>query len=236
MLLENNIDSVCFITYNLIVGDLIMKLYLSSYKLGNQTKFLTEWLQNSNNKKIALIPDARDVFPDGERKQKGIEADATLLRELGFDVTIIKLKDYFNKKEELKEALSSFQAFFTIGGNVFVLRQAMALSGFDAYIKTLTGREDYLYAGYSAGICVLAPSLKGIHLVDDPSVSPYELEPIYEGLNIIPFTPVPHYKSDHPESIMMNQVIDYLKQQNHPFITLQDGDVMIEDTLTKEME
>ena len=43
-----------------------MKLYLSTYKLGKDVELLKEWVKN--NKKILVIPNAFDVFADGERK------------------------------------------------------------------------------------------------------------------------------------------------------------------------
>lgn len=44
-----------------------MKLYLSSYKLGQETEVLQDWLKDYDNK-IGLIINARDIFPEGERK------------------------------------------------------------------------------------------------------------------------------------------------------------------------
>ena len=113
-----------------------MKLYLSSYKLGNKIEELKKWIKEHNNK-ICLIPNSRDVYPESERKKLGIQADVQDLTILGFDVTIISLKDYFNKKEKLFERLKEFNAFYVIGGNTFALRQAMYLSGFDEYLKTI---------------------------------------------------------------------------------------------------
>lgn len=44
-----------------------MKLYLSSYKLGNDIELLKEWVKNNN--KMLVIPNALDVFEDSEKKQ-----------------------------------------------------------------------------------------------------------------------------------------------------------------------
>lgn len=35
-------------------------------------------------------------------------------------------------------------------------------------------REDFLYAGYSAGVCVLGPTLESVKIVDDPTDKPYK--------------------------------------------------------------
>ena len=73
-----------------------MKFYLSSLKLGNKTEELKKWIKEHDNK-ICLIPNARDVYPDGERKTSKIYSDVQELTNLGFEVTILSLKDYFNK-------------------------------------------------------------------------------------------------------------------------------------------
>ena len=42
-----------------------MKLYLSSYKIGDKKEELRNWVKEHDNK-IALIANSRDMFPDGE--------------------------------------------------------------------------------------------------------------------------------------------------------------------------
>ncbi len=77
------------------------------------------------------------------------------------------------------------------GGNTFVLRQAMKLSGFDNIFAALKNRKGFLYGGYSAGFCILCNSLKYIKNVDNPNDFPYEeiKEAVWYGLNIFPFGP-----------------------------------------------
>jgi len=95
-----------------------MKLYLSSYKVGNATEELKKWIKE-HNKRICLIPNSRDIYPESGKKSKGIQADVKELIDLGFDVTVISLKDYFNNKEGLVNRLKEFNAFYVIGGNFF---------------------------------------------------------------------------------------------------------------------
>jgi len=79
---------------------------------------------------------------------------------------------------------------------------AMNISGFDNIFLDLMKRDDFLYGGYSAGICVLSKSLKSIDMVDDPNNFPYKeiSQPIYEGLGVFEYSFMPHYDSDHFES------------------------------------
>ena len=209
-----------------------MKLYMSSYKLGNEISFLKQWI-NEHGNKIVLIPNSRDLYPDSERLRDGILKDKIMLEEVGFDVSIISLKDYFGNSEKLFSDFKEYNAFFVMGGNSFVLRKAMQLSGFDEYIMSQLENKDFLYAGYSAGICVLSPNMKGLDLIDD-AINPYNNEPvIYDGLNIIEYVPVPHYKSNHPESHLVDNVVNYMYENDIKFLTLCDGDVFIDERLNK---
>lgn len=209
-----------------------MKLYLSSYKLGDKKEELKKWIVEHNNK-ICLIPNSRDVYPDGERKINGIQEDVKELEDLGFDVTVISLKDYFDNNEELYKILKEFNAFYVIGGNTFALRQAMYLSRFDEYLKSIENNPNYLYAGYSAGICVLAKDMHGLDVCDNPSINPYGIETIWEGLGYFDYIFLPHYKSNHKETKLIDDSVEYCNKNNIKYKTLHDGDVIIGDTSKK---
>lgn len=211
-----------------------MKLYLSSYKLGNNKEELKRWIEEHGNK-IVLIPNSRDVYEESERKSIGINKDIEELKSLGFEVTTISLKEFFGQYDRLKKDLEQYPAFFAIGGNSFALRKAMQLSGFDRFLKEISSNSDYLYGGYSAGICVLAPNLHGLEIVDEPC-NPYnEDEILYDGINLLDYLPTPHYKSEHPESKLMDDVIEYCKKNNVKYKTLRDGEVIIENIGREQM-
>ena len=202
-----------------------MKFYLSSYKIGNETKKLIGMMPK--NRKTAYISNALDEWDSPEKRKQNETDDIAQLRKIGMRVELLDLRKYFNKKEELRKKLGGFGAVWVSGGNTFVLRQAMKLSGFDEILKSLM-KTDMLYGGYSAGICVLAPSLKGIELVDNPKAKPYKNSKLLmDGLGILGYSIVPHYKSDHPESEAMNREVEYYKRKKIPFKTLRDGDVII---------
>ncbi len=206
-----------------------MKLYLSSYKIGNKKEELKKWI-NEHGNKICLIPNSKDGYPEGERKTNSIQADVDELTGLGFDVTIISLKDYFNNKEVLLNRLKQFNSFYIIGGNVFTLRQAMYLSGFDEYLKTIKDNPNFLYAGYSAGICVLAKDMHGLDVCDDPNINPYGIDTIWNGLGYFDYIFLPHYKSNHKETQLIDASVDYCNKNNIKYKTLRDGDVIIQET------
>lgn len=206
-----------------------MLLYLSSYKLGNKTEILKKWIQENGNT-IVIIANSRDWSPNTQEKEESIKRNITELQELGFNVVRVDLRNYFGNKANLKEDLKQFNAFYVIGGNTYTLRMAMKYSGFDEYIYEISKKSNYLYSGYSAGICVLSPNLRGLDLVDEP-INPYSDEPVlYDGLGVLDYVPVPHYKSDHPESALVDGVVKLFDEKGIKYKALKDGDVIIQDT------
>lgn len=75
----------------------------------------------------------------------------------------------------------------------------MRLSGIDKMYLDLIEKENFLWRGYSAGICVLYDSLKYIQFVDNPGDFPYvgSNEIIWEGLKRFDFGLLPHFESDY---------------------------------------
>lgn len=202
-----------------------MKFYLSSYELGNETEKLKKLIPKG---KIGYIPNARDFTgADLERRAKRNDNDMGSIRALGLDVELVDLRNYFGKQDELKKKLAELGAIFISGGNVFVLRQAMKLSGLDEILKELLNTE-FLYAGYSAAGCVLAPELKGMELVD-PLDTPYkeQKEIIWEGLGFVDFRFMPHWDSNHPESADIDKEIAYCKENNITYKAIRDGEVIV---------
>ncbi len=202
-----------------------MKYYLSSYEIGNETEKLKTLVPKG---KIGYIPNARDFTgADPERRAKTNEYDMGSLRKLGLEVEMLNLQDYFEKRDELKNKLEELGAIFISGGNVFVLRQAMKLSGLDEILKEIKD-ANFLYAGYSAAGCILAPSLKGMDIVD-PLDTPYDeyKEILWDGLGLVDFRFMPHWDSNHPESADIDKAIAYCKENNIQFKAIRDGEVII---------
>lgn len=204
-----------------------MLLYLSSYQLGNKTEILKEWIEN-NDSKILLIPNARDLKIQDDTEKEKINQYIKMLEDVGFDVTLLDLKNYFNNKKKLYEDIRGYNAFCVTGGNVFVLRQAMKLSGFDDFLKNHRTNSEMLYVSWSAGSCVMTDNLDGLQLVDEP-INPYNSDDvIYEGLGFVNYSIAPHYKSDHKESQLIDYVVDYMKKNNIQYKAISDGEVIIE--------
>ena len=206
-----------------------MKLYLSSYHIGNEAEKLKEMV--GVNKNAAIIRNALDFSTDIERLKNGLEVEINDLKSIGFEPENLNLKDYFGKKDDLRNKLKDLGLVWVTGGNTFILRRAMQESGFDEIIKEYVGKDSLVYAGYSAGVCVITPTLKGLELVDDPNIIPdgYKSEIIWDGIGLINYSVASHYKSNHPESSAVDKEVDYFIENKMPFIALRDGEAIIEN-------
>jgi dipeptidase E len=203
-----------------------MQLYLSSYHLGDHPESLAELF---SNKKVALISNAVDYSTDQERNNLTQGQELRDLRSIGLNPTELDLREFFGQPERLSSELAQFGGIWIRGGNCFVLRRAMRYSGLDTLILAQTNNPNFVYAGYSAGACVAGPTLRGLELVDDEVITPpqYNPEIIWEGLNVVPFSIAPHYKSDHPESDDIDRVVEFFERNEMPYKALRDGEVYL---------
>ncbi len=220
-----------------------MKLYLSSFKVGNQKEKLVDMV---GKRKIALIPNAIDFKSDDptvnpRTRSISLNDDIRELESLGIEYEVLDLRNYFGKKEELEAKLKEFGGVYVRGGNSFLLRKAFKQSKFDEILRDKMNDPEFVYAGYSAGAVVLAPTLKGIDIVDNPyiKVEGYDDEIIWEGLGIIPFSIAPHFDPDwrtkerpHPESEKIEATVKFFKENSNTYVAMRDGEVIIIDTVS----
>ena len=206
-----------------------MRLYLSSYRLGNHANNLLDIV--GKGRRVGIISNALDNLPVESRieYQNNIYDMCSVFREMGFKPTELDLRQYFDKKDALKEELKNYDLIWVTGGNCFLLRRAMKYSGFDQIITDMLHEDTVVYGGFSAGVCVLGPTLKGIELCDEAAnVSEgYNSEIIWDGLGLIPFSIAPHYRSNHPEAPMIENVVSYFKDHGMAHYALRDGDVLV---------
>jgi dipeptidase E len=206
-----------------------MKLYLSSNRLGNKIDELKKMVLEP--KRIAVITNAKDYAPIELRSEK-LKSNFAELKAIGFDPIEVDLRKYFNQKDKLLDDLKNFNGVYVAGGNSFLLLKSFIQSGFDQVLKELLLDPSFVYIGYSAGICVLAPDLYGLEIVDDPyvKVEKYSNEIIWKGLGILEYLPVPHYKSEDKEiSDGNDKVIEKLTVNGVKYTPIRDGEVVIID-------
>lgn len=211
-----------------------MKFYLSSYHLGNEPGRLAGL--EAKNKRAAVVQNALDAYPDVGRREIGLRREFADLKAIGLVAEELDLRQFFGKAAELQKYMERFGYVWVAGGNTFVLRRAFRLSGLDSILQKKRNEDDFVYAGYSAGICVLGPTLKGIHLADDPQAMPqgYSGPIIWAGLALIPYCIAPHYRSNHSESTLIEKSVEYFIEQKIPFVALHDGEALVLDSRASE--
>jgi dipeptidase E len=202
-----------------------MRLFLSSENLGNYPEVFLSMVGSGN--KLAVIENAKDDMPPEERQAK-VNEHLEQLRGQGFQSEELDLRDYFGKYEQLSKKMQEYGGVFAFGGNTFILRRACAYSGFDIILPKLVAEDRVAYGGSSAGPILITPSLRGSEVGDYPENIPegYKSEIIWDGLNIVPFYIVPHYKSDWWGK-PAGQMIEYLESKNLDYYALEDGQVLI---------
>jgi dipeptidase E len=204
-----------------------MKLFLSSYYLGSRPDRLKALL--GPKKHAAIILNAGDAFGDSQRAQY-LRTNASELSRLGLTSEELDLRKYFQNPAKLERDLTRFGLLWVTGGNTFILRRAMRESGLDEILPRALEDTDLVYGGYSAGACVLCPSLEGIELADEPHDVPkgYPKEILWDGLGLVSFYVVPHFRSGHAESAAESEgVIAYYKKRSMPYHALTDDQAVV---------
>jgi dipeptidase E len=206
-----------------------MRLYLSSFRLGDHPERLVGLLPASP--RVAVIANSIDDEPAPLRREK-VAAELDWLTELGLRVEELDLR--LCTGEDVRARLTQYDGVWVRGGNVFVLRVAMARSGADMVLPELIRSKKLVYAGYSAGPCVLAPSLRGLELCDD--ITAVDGEVIWDGVGILDHAIVPHLNSPgHPETELVEKVVELYERTGVPYLPMRDGQALVIDGPDREL-
>jgi dipeptidase E len=204
-----------------------VRLFLSSKNLGNYPETFLHLVGGDH--RLVTIHSAIDDWA-AEDKEAKVQAHLEQLTEQGFQPEDIDLRQYFGDPAGLETKLASFDGIFIFGGNTFILRRALAYSGGDQIIVRKVENDELAYGGSSAGSIVVTPSLDGSQYGDAPVLVPegYQEEVIWDGLNLVPFHIVPHYKSDW-FGAEAEACRDHMRKKGYPFKALRDGQVVLVD-------
>lgn len=207
-----------------------VRLYLSSFRLGTAPDQLVRLA--GDGARVAVICNAIDDEPTEDRTAK-TEAEIRALGRLGLEPSELDLRDYFDQDPAAIAAqLGTYDALWLRGGNVFVLRTALRLAGADDSIRDLLAADRLVYAGYSAGPCVLAPSLAGLETVDDITgpTTAYGVHAVTVGLGVLTYAVVPHCDAPtHPESSALDALADRYEADGVHHVRLRDGQALVID-------
>lgn len=205
-----------------------MRLYLSSFRLGDRPDEMLRMVGGGT--RAAIIANAVDDRSGADR-MAAAEREVQDLAGLGLAPEEVDLRDYFGCGARLRRRLAEYDLLWVRGGNPFILRRALSQSGGDAVLEELLATDALVYAGYSAGVAILCPSLHGIELVDPPDEVPdgYDSEVIWSGFGVLPYMVLPHYRSDHPESEDIERSVAQMIDRHVLFIALRDGEAIVRD-------
>ena len=201
-----------------------VRLYLSSFRVGAHPERL---LSLVSGRRTAVVANAMDAQPVAERTS-GARQEFSDLCALGLDVAELDLR-----RPGAAGQLASFDIVWVRGGNVFVLRRVLDDSGADDVLIDLIRRSAIVYAGYSAGACVLAPDLTGLERVDNVNAV---ANPLTSGLALLDRPIVPHVRSPgHPETAACDAVAAAYAVAGRPHWALRDGEVLVVDDSNSEV-
>lgn len=210
-----------------------MRLYLSSFRIGDHPQVLRELVDRSRPegpRRAVLVGAALDGLAEPVRAERMAD-EAQRLADQGFEVTELDLRDP-GQLAGMPELLAGADLLWLRGGNAFVLSHQLRASGLDGLILAALDADQLVVGGYSAGPCVLGPSLLGIELCDDPSEVPrtFGVPAGHACLGVLPTHVVPHIDTPgHPESAALDQVLAGHRIAGRPAIGLRDGDVLVVD-------
>jgi dipeptidase E len=205
-----------------------VRLYLSSFRMGGQPEHLVALVGNDTRHGV-VIANAMDGAPP-EVRGSGVELELAALADLGVAAAELDLRGYFGHQQRLRQDLSGVSLAWLRGGNTFMLRYALYRSGGDTVFRELLAADALVYAGYSAGACVLSPSLRGLELVDDADAvtRAYGSPPLWDGLALLDEAFVPHYRSPgHPETAAIERVVTWYRAEGIAYRALRDGQALL---------
>jgi dipeptidase E len=206
-----------------------MRLYLSSFRIGDVPDELLRMAGAGAS--VAVIANSCDGAPPDVRAD-AVAGEHERLGALGLRTEEVDLREYADGRGNLAATIAPYDVLWLRGGNVFTLRHAMRASGLDELVLAGLRADGFVYAGYSAGPCVLAPSLRGLEGCDDPDevTSLYGAPPIFDGLGVLDRPFVPHLDSPgHPETEQLTAVSASYAAHGVDHWQLRDGQVLVVD-------
>ena len=178
-----------------------MRLYLSSYQPGARPEVLAGMVRGG--RRGWVVANALDGQDEGRRNtDTGRQIEA--LASWGLHAAELDLREL--SPATVRSAFGRPDFVWVRGGNVFTLRMALARSGLDQVVVEGLAEDRFVYSGFSAGACVLAPSLSGLELCDSPEACRATYGDLRDdGLGILDRPVVPHLDSpQHPETALLS--------------------------------
>lgn len=186
-----------------------MKLLLTSIGLEDKVKefFLDLISSPAGDFNLTFIPTAADPYSD----KWFMEKDLKNLKDIGFKVTVVDLKD---DPQTVQTRLENSQIIYVGGGNTFYLLHWIRKSKVDTYLGDLLENNRF-YVGASAGSILVGPdiALSGW----DPAWDSNDVGLAdTTGLNFVPFAVSPHFTENTRKTLESHPV-------NYPILAITDN-------------
>jgi dipeptidase E len=203
-----------------------VRLYLSSYQLGAHPEVLARLVRG--DRRGWVVANALDG-QDETRRRTDTKLQIEALASLGLHAVDLDLRELDPASVRTEFGRPDF--VWVRGGNVFTLRMALARSGLDRVVIDGLATDRFVYAGFSAGPCVLAPTLRGLELCDPPDVCRATYGEVrYDGLGVLDRPVVPHLDSpEHPETALLSRVAAKYESEGQSYWALSDGQALVID-------
>jgi dipeptidase E len=194
---------------------------------GNYLEYLKEEIAKlyQNIDEIVFFPFAR---PGGVSHEAYTQKAKDFFAQL--DIKVVGLHEFEDKKMAIKKA----KAFFTGGGNTFLLVKTLHEEGLMSLLKENIG-QGKPYLGCSAGSNIAGINMKTTN--DMPIVYP----PSFDCMGLVPFNLNPHYLDPNPElkhngETRETRIQEFLTQNDIPVICLREGNWIrrVADLITVE--
>ena len=213
-----------------------MRLFLASEELGDHADALSK--MSGEGRKVLFIGNAHDYY-DAERRAEYLYRKSRCLVDAGFEVTELDLRQYFGKPDELKAYVDSYNpdVVYSVGGNVFLLRTAMKLSGMDEIIKDGVVNDRFVYGGYSAGSMVATKNLRYYghdYLVPEAVPGLYGVDAVLDGLGLIDEYMIPHCDVEKHDAITA-EYKNRIESDGNVVLLLNQSSVFVVDGDKKEL-
>ena len=165
----------------------MVKLFLCSY-FAAVSSFTPQFVGGDlKGKKLAFIPTA-SLF---EEYTDYVDEAKEAFENLGLNIEVLDVSSA--PKDLIERTLQRCDLIYVSGGNTFYLLQELEKSGAKTIIREqVNGGKPYI--GESAGSIILAPNTSYAKDMDEAEKAAPQLKS-FEGLGLVDFYPLPHYKS-----------------------------------------
>ncbi|HCM86040.1 MULTISPECIES: Type 1 glutamine amidotransferase-like domain-containing protein [Enterococcus] len=201
----------------------MINMFLSSSFSDVAEKFTNYLKDFPNERRVTFIPTASlveevDFFVD-EAKQ--------VFENLNFSVDVLDIST--ENSSTIANTLEKNDFIYISGGNTFYLLEQLKASGaFEVLLSKINAGK--IYIGESAGAVITSENIDYASQMDDKSKAPTLNS--YTGLNLIPYSPLPHYKEEPFSQITIDIFNKYDKINDMIPLTNSEALIVKDTSLT----